>query len=216
MGFLELIILNFMTFNFDTYPANVSNTPTIATFTDQDELFFTQNLTSCAFLGKKFETGDLVKVDSNGKYHTQVYYVHDDGTNGTWKALVGFTWDSSSMYFGVFEFKSGESSKEIEGIKVYKVTSNSVTEIKQDIAYQNDNPQETSIKYLRVGVFTEKDHTPLFGYSFVQETSTTTQYFYLPPRSFFLDGKHAPVTSPSFDGQLAVVASKILSFNGKA
>lgn len=209
-----------MTFNFDTYPANVLNTPEIITgtstaFATEDETFFTQNLTTCAFFGTNFDSEHpKIEADSsdNPQYQTQVYYVKD--TNTTWKALVGFTWSNTDIYFGVFEFGSGDSSKVIESIKVYRVVDDSVSEIKLNEIVKFDGSSE--IKSIKTGVFTKTDGTPLFGYYYNVNGENVTDEFYLPPRSFFLEGKHAPVTTPSYDGNLEVIKSKVYSFKNKA
>ena len=205
-----------MTFNFDTYPANVLNTPVITSFTDEDEKFFTQNLTNCAFFGTKFDSEPKIVADSssNPQYQAQVYYVYDTTANSTWKALFGFTWNSADLYFGIFEFSD---STKVNGIKVYRVSDSDIAEIKKNyIETIPDNPSENSIKFIKTGVFTKgEDSTPLFGYYYHLNVQVAEEKFYLPPRSFFLEGKHAPVTSPSFYGNLGVTKSKVLSYKNK-
>lgn len=214
-----------MTFSFDTYPADILNTPSIITgsntkFTDEDAKFFAANLTSCAFLNEKYDVSSPnIELAGNDDphYKTQVYRITPTDSSSPYKALVGFTWDNGKkeMFFGIFEFEkpaAGEESKKIATIKIYKVLSNDISEIKFGEVTTEEVNQQTQILTCNTGVFSKNGHDPLFGYKYDGTTATKVNSFYLPPKSFFLDGKHAPVTSPSLLGTLSVIASDIYSF----
>lgn len=215
---MELFILNFMTFNFNTYSADISNTPSIITgtstaFEDVDAKFFAANLTSCAFLGEKYDSNKLEDgTTDDTDYRAQVYLL---APNSTTKILAGFTWSNTNdvMYFGVFEFEksatAGEDSKKINGIKIYKVSTDAVSEIR------TLGTKNSPLVY-EIGVFSH-NIKPLFGYVYDStDSSKVVSDFYLPPKSFFLDGKHASVTNPTITGKINAVGSDIYLFKKTA
>ena len=98
-----------MTFKFDTYSADILNTPTIigsnsTSFVDDDAKFFAINLTSCAFYGEKYDSTSP-KIDQiqsgTSKYKKQVYYITPTGSSSSYRALAGFTWSEDIMYFSL-------------------------------------------------------------------------------------------------------------------
>lgn len=211
-----------MTFNFDTYSADISNTPSIITgtstaFEDVDAKFFAANLTSCAFLGEKYDSNKLEDgTTDDTDYRAQVYRIIKDKS----KILAGFTWtfnddEVTNMYFGVFEFEkstTGEDSKKIAGIKIYKVSTDAVSTIQSIFTRVGGNGE---LETCQTGVFS-KSLEPLFGYVYDGTKSTKLSKFYLPPKSFFLDGKHASVTNPTITGALDAIGSDIYSFKEAA
>lgn len=210
-----------MTFNFDTYSADISNTPSIlnsdSKFEDADAKFFAANLTTCAFLGAKYDSGNpQIEQPANGDptYRAQVYLLTPNGST-TSKILAGFTWAFTKklyvtdMYFGIFEFEkpaAGEDSKKITGIKTYKVSTDAISNIRA--AYSTVDGGE-QIETCKIGVCSNGNEA-LFGYIYDSDKSVSD--FYLPPKSFFLDGKHASVTNPTFAGKMNAVGSNVYSF----
>lgn len=216
-----------MTLNFDTYSANVSQTPTIenllitsgsgssATYSSSaSAIELAGYLTSYAFHNEKDK---VVKLDSDtgATYKTQIFSLYEASEGSTWQALVGFTWrtgsqsSASEAYFGVFEFKDSK----ISGIKVYKLDQEQF-EFKHELNVPASGPST-----LKTGLVTEKGNV-MFGLSASNYAQIASGSFYLPSKSFFLEGKHVDVMYPSASsltsGQLNLrSASTVIPFKDK-
>lgn len=196
-----------MTVNFDTYSADVSQTPKIdnllkitgsgssATYSSSDSAIeLAKHLTSYAFHNEKDKVTKL-DSDTEALYKTQIFSLYDATEGSNWQALVGLTWkiDSqssvSSPYFGVFEFNK---DSKISGIKVYKLDQGQGQfEFKHEL-----NAPASGTSTLKTGLVTEKGNV-VFGLSGTNYAQISAGFFYLPSKSFFLQGKHVDVMYPS-------------------
>lgn len=194
-----------MTVNFDTYSANVSQTPndidnllkkpgsgTSANYSSSDSAVeLAKHLTSYAFHNEKDK---VIKLDDDTgvAYKTQIFSLYDATEGSNWQALVGFTWEADPQnaapeaYFGVFEFNS---DSKISGIKVYRLKQ------EQFIFKHELNVPASGTSTLKTGLVTEKGNV-MFGLSGTNYAQISEASFYLPSKSFFLEGKHVDVMYP--------------------
>ena len=197
-----------MTINFDTYSANVNLTPKIdnllkitgsgssTTYSSSDSAIeLAKHLTSYAFHNEKDK---VTKLDSetDALYKTQIFSLYDATEGSTWQALVGFTWKVSQntvsdAYFGVFEFKDSK----ISGIKVYRLNQ-------EQFKFKHElNAPASGTSTLKTGLVSENGSV-MFGLSASSYAQISSGFFYLPSKSFFLEGKHVDVMYPSASSQL--------------
>ena len=123
-----------MTFNFNTYSADVQFTPkSVLETADLNGLdTLALQLPSIAFKHNQGSVQtDTSTNNANAKYAAQIFYLYTSVTNGAadWAAIVGFTWkiengQGQDMNFGIYEFAkptgTATSSTTISNIKIYK------------------------------------------------------------------------------------------------
>lgn len=208
-----------MTFNFDTYSANVQYTP--KTILDTDLASFgilSLQLPSIAF---KHDKNLLQNADSatDADYAVQLFYIYDTINKGTagWAALVGFTWEldktnntGKNMHFGIYEFAkpdSATSPNKVSNIKIYKCAYGNTLQANYSA---KDKVESTDYTRTGISILDIDDNgsitlgNTVLGYESTTSGSTTNSTFYLPPKSFFLEGKHVDVTIPYVTGTLEV------------
>ena len=206
-----------MTFNFNTYSADVQFTPkSVLKVADIDGLeTLALQLPSIAFKHNQGSVQpDTSTNNASAKYAAQIFYLYTSVTNeaADWAAIVGFTWkiengEGKDMHFGIYEFAkptgTATSSTTISNIKIYKCVYDSTLQLNYNTS-KDVTVNSLTTTYTRTGISTVGDDgNTVLGYEYKHTASIDTYNFYIPPKSFFLEGKHVDVTIPFVSGSNA-------------